>query len=139
MALPKHEKVAALVTEGTFAQQKGDNFGALRSYREAIEAGRGDPDPGTAQHYRDALENAAHCYYDLGIFDRSAELCAEFLNAKTRAGEPITEDDHYTFGVVSYLKGDFATERQEFAQVSPERRKKAAQVLNDESFFASTR
>jgi tetratricopeptide (TPR) repeat protein len=139
MDLPKHERLAALVTEGTYAQARGDYTGALRSYKTAVDMGRGDPDPAIAQHYRDALNNAAECYYRLGIFDRAADLYAELIQAKDRASEPVTEDDHYTFGVLSYLRGDFARARAQFANVSPERRKKAAEVLNDEGFFASTR
>jgi tetratricopeptide (TPR) repeat protein len=139
MDLPKHERVAALVVEGTFQQRKGDLTGALRAYSQAIGMGRQDPDPGVQQHYRDALNNAAECYYRLGIFDRAGELYAELIQAKGRANEPITEDDHYTFGLVSYLRGDFAQARAQFAGVSPDRRKKAAQVLNDEGFFASAK
>lgn len=139
MDLPKHERIAALVTEGTFQQRKGDPTGALRAYKQAIDLGRDDPDPAIAQHYRDALNNGAECYFKLGIFDRSAELCAELIQAKGRVNEPVTEDDHYTFGIVSYLRGDFAQARAQLASVSPERRRAAAQVLNDDGFFASAR
>lgn len=137
--LPKHERVAAFVLQGTFSQRKGDYTSALRSYAQAIEAGRGDPDPATAQHFKDALHNGAECYYRLGAFDRAGELYAELIQAKTRDGESLGEDDCYTFGVLCYLRGDFAGAREMFAKVSPERRRKAAQLLNDEGFFAAAR
>src|SRR5207245_7036292 len=82
MELPKHERIAALVVEGTFQQKKGDATAALRAYKQAVDLGRGDPDPTIAQHFRDALNNASECYFKLGIFDRSAELFAELIQAK---------------------------------------------------------
>jgi tetratricopeptide (TPR) repeat protein len=139
LKLPRTQQVAALVIQGTLAQEKGDVATALGAYNRAIEIGRGDPDPATGDHYRDALNNASECYYRMGLFDRAASLYEELMDAKVRAGEPATEDDRYTMGVLCYLRGDFARARQEFAQVSPERRKKAAQLLNDESFFASAK
>ncbi len=139
LELEPHERVAALVLEGTVAQARGDLARALGAYERAIELGRADPDPATAEHYRDALNNASECTYRMGMFDRSAELYQELLDAKARAGEPIVEDDHYTFGLLCYLRGDFARAREHFAQVSPARRKEAARLLNDESFFASAR
>lgn len=139
LELPRHETVAAIVLRGTLAEKKGDRAGALAAYRQAIELGRVDPDPATAEHYRDALNNASECYYRMGLFDRAAELYSELLDAKIRGGVEIGEDDHYTMGLLCYLRGDFAHARAEFAQVSPERRKKAAEALNDESFFASAK
>jgi tetratricopeptide (TPR) repeat protein len=137
--LPKHERVAAFVLQGTFMQRKGDHTSALRCYAQAIEAGRGDPDPATSQHFRDALHNSAECYYRMGAFDRAAELYAELIQTKTRDGDELTEDDCYTFVVLRYLRGDFGKAREMFGHVSPERRRKAAQLLNDEGFFAAAR
>ncbi len=133
--LEKHEHVAALVLAGTVAQKKGDTAGAIRPYRQAIEMGRGDPDPATSEHYRDALNNAAECYYRVGNFDQSGALYSELIQAKDRAEEPVTEDDWYTLGVLNYLKGDFTKSRAAFNKVSPARRKVAAKALNDEGFF----
>ncbi len=136
MELEKHEQVAALVLAGTVSEKKGDLSGALRSFRNAIDIGRGDPDPATAKHVRDALYNASECNYRLGNFEQAAALYTEVVQAKQRADEPVTEDDNYTLGVLNYLRGDFAKARQNFAKVSPARQRQAAKVLNDEGFFA---
>lgn len=134
--LEKHEQVAALCLAGTVAQKRGDVTSALRPYRQAIDLGRGDPDPATSKHYRDALNNASECYYRLGNFDQSASLYTEHVQAKAQAEEPVTEDDWYTLGVLQYLKGDFARAKGSFSKVSPARRKAAAKALNDEGFFS---
>lgn len=139
LELEKSEQVAALVLEGAMFQKRRDWTGALRPLRQAIEASRGDGDANTSRHYRDALNNASECYYRLGMFDAAVALYDELMLAKSRAEEPVTEDDRYALGVMTYLKGDFARSRQLFAQVSPARRKQAAQLLGDEGFFASAK
>lgn len=138
MELPKHEQVAMLCLAGTVAQKKGDWGGALRMYRQAIDAGRHDPEPVTQKHYRDALNNAAECCYRQGNFGQAFSLYSESVQAKSRVEEPVTEDDHYTMGVLAYLSGDFANARKCFTHVSPARQKQAAKLLNDEGFFSQT-
>lgn len=137
--LEPHEQIATLCLEGTIAQRRADWKGALRPYQAAIETGRTNVDPASQKHYRDALNNASECYYRLGDFDRSAALYGEVVQAKVRSDEPVTEDDHYTMGVLSYLRGDFPRSKHHFAKVSPNRKKQAAKLLNDEGFFASAK
>lgn len=139
LSLDTHERVAAAVLEGTVAQTRRDWIGALKSYKAAIDMGRQDPDPTTQKHTRDALANAAECQYRLGNFDQAAGLYQEYVHAKALVEEPVTEDDQYTLGILSYLRGDFVRAKHAFAQVSPARKKQAAKVLDDEGFFASTK
>lgn len=139
LEMEKHEQVAALVLAGTVHQKKGDAGGALRAYRGAIEVGKNDPDPTVQKHVRDAFYNAAECNYRTGNFDQATSLYGEVVQAKVRSDEPVTEDDHYTMGVLNYLRGDFARSKQHFAHVSPGRKRQAAKLLNDEGFFASAR
>lgn len=136
LRLETHEAVAALCLEGTIHQKKGDWAGALKTYRRAIAAGRSDPDPATQKHTRDALHNASESSYRLGGFDEAAALYTEHVAAKARADEPVTEDDHYTLGVLHYLRGDFERSRAAFGRVSAARKRQAAKLLNDEGFFA---
>ena len=95
----------------TVHQRRGDWHGALRSYRSAVDVGRQSPDAASQKHYRDALFNASEVQYRLGNFDQASALYGEHLQAKVRADEPITEEDHYAMGVLNYLKGDFAKAR----------------------------
>jgi tetratricopeptide (TPR) repeat protein len=139
LELETAEQVQSLVLEGVMHMGTRDWMAALRPLRQAIDASRGDGDPNTARAYRDALHNASECYYRLGGFEQATSLYDELLLAQSRADEPVTEDDRYALGVLTYLKGDFARSRQVFAQVSPARRKEAAKLLQDEGFFASAR
>lgn len=135
--LPKHERVAALVIAGTHARKRGELNTAVRYYRQGIETGRGEPDPFTARHYRDALYNAAECYYLLGTFDDAKRMYSQYVAEKEAVEEPVTEGDHYNLGVLNYLVGDFKRAKAHFARVSSERRKQAAELLNDQPFFAA--
>ena len=137
--LEPHEQIAALCLEGTISQRRADWAGALRPYGKAIEVGRNAPDPASQKHYRDALNNAAECHYRMGNFDRASALFTEHVQAKARADEPVTEDDHYTMGVLNYLRGDFPRAKSHFDKVSPGKKKQAAKLLNDEGFFASAK
>jgi tetratricopeptide (TPR) repeat protein len=135
LELENHEQVATLCLAGTAAQKRGDWAGALKNYQTAIDAGKNDPDPTTQKHVRDALNNASECQYRLGRFDHAEKLYGDVVKAKYQAEEPITEGDHYTLGVLNYLKGDFSKAKQHFAKVSPAKKKQAAKLLNDEGFF----
>jgi Flp pilus assembly protein TadD len=135
LEMEKHEQVAALVLAGTVSEKKGDWGNALRSFRQAIDLGHGDPDPATMKHVRDATYNASECCYRMGDFERACGYYQDGVDAKLRAEEPVTEDDSYMLGVLNYLRGDFAKARASFANVSPARQKQAAKLLNDEGFF----
>ena len=139
LELERPQQVAALCIAGTVSQQKGDWTGAVKSYRTAIELGKQQPDPATQKHTRDAMNNASECYYRMGNFDQASAVFAECIQAKSRAEEPVTEDDWYTMGVLHYLKGDFSSARQDFAHVSPARQKQAGKLLNDDGFFVAAK
>ncbi len=130
--LDPHEQVAALTLKGTLLQKRGDLGNAIAVYKEAIEIGR-KSHRRARKHYLDALYNAASCYYRLGAFDEAAALYGEFVARKPT----ITDEDHYTLGLLLYLNGDFENARAHFRHVDPERRAEAAKVLNDDAFFAS--
>ncbi|RME74798.1 MAG: hypothetical protein D6776_04485 [Planctomycetota bacterium] len=131
--LSQHDRVVANTIRGSILMHRDNPAQAVVAYGRAIDLGRRSPS--ATRHYLDALEGAAGAYYRLGMFDRAADLYTELVSAKQAAREPVTENDHYTLGVLHYLRGDFEAARAELGQVSAERRARAAEVLNDDTFF----
>jgi tetratricopeptide (TPR) repeat protein len=139
MPLRGHDRVAALVLRGTVLQARGDLPRAVVAYDQAAEEGRRGSGRLVRGHYQDALYNASGCYYRMGAFDRAATVYGELVATKAQARQAITADDHYAMGLLLYLSGDFQGAGQHFEHVPPERRARAAEVLNDQGFFASAR
>ncbi|MHC4389741.1 MAG: tetratricopeptide repeat protein [Planctomycetota bacterium] len=135
LASSPSEKIAVATLSGTVFQVRKDYGSAVQQYLRAIATGRRASDLRSSKHYRDALHNAAQCFYYLGDFKSALQSMDEKVTAVKRAGARLTEDDYYMLGLLSYRTGDFDASRDHFANVSPARRRKAAEVLEDESFF----
>lgn len=134
-SLEPHEKVAQLTLVGTLRLRQGKARLATQSLERACDLARGAADPYTMGHARDAHANASEAYYQLGEFDKASEHYDQYARLTEATGGALDGEDYYQLGVLHYLSGDFEGAKAHLAKADPDKRARAAEILNDPTFF----
>ena len=106
---------------------------AAQSLERAVAAGAGLGDPTMQKHVRDAHYGAGQAYLRLGDFGRGYDHMIAYAE-----GRSLDPQESYLIGLLAYLSGDFAGSQGYLADADPELVARAADVLDDPSFGAST-
>jgi hypothetical protein len=106
---------------------------AAQSLERAVAAGAGLGDPTMQKHVRDAHYGAGQAYLRLGDFGRGYDHMIAYAE-----GRSLDPQESYLIGLLAYLSGDFAGSQNYLADADPELVARAADVLDDPSFGAST-
>ncbi len=133
--LEDEDLMAVHVLVGTIRQQQNKPDEALLQYQHAISIGQ-RPGKWSVKHYRDALYNATQIAFEgRNDFDMAWDYYSEYASVKRRVREPITPDDHYTLGMLAYLRGDFAGAREHLSQAPQDATSQLLEEFNDPNFF----